>query len=234
MSERTEAQRKKALQERRKQRNKMIRRRRMIFFGGIAVVAVAVVLIITLLVKTLTGSIVSANTLTLTDTGVTFEEISSTEDLSKSEIKSYAKEVINAFNKESGEKLVKLDKVKEKKGVVYVKTSYDSIEAYSDFSGYEAYSGTVASVTEAGVDLSAVTFVSVADGKKGDVADAETVTSDDSLKILIIQENATFVVNGEIQYVSDENTTVVDASTVSTVNEDGSDDSAVWTYIIYK
>ncbi|MCR4674838.1 MAG: hypothetical protein K5675_07495, partial [Lachnospiraceae bacterium] len=76
------------------------------------------------------------------------------------------------------------------------------------------------------------TFVSVAKGKKGDVTDTETVLSDDSLKVLIIRENATYVVDGSVVYVSDENTTVVDSTTVSTASEDGTNDSAVLTYII--
>lgn len=233
MSESNNQRRKKAMQQKQKQRRKMIRRRRAMFFGGLAVAVVAVVLLITFLVKSLLGSIVTENTLTLTENSVVFEEISTEKDLSKSDIKSYAKEVIKEFNAQAKETLVKLDKVKEKKGIVYVKTTYDSVDAYSDFSGYEAYSGTIASAKEAGYDFS-TTFVSVKDGKKGDVVDEETLMSDDSLKVLIIRENATFVVNGSIQYVSDENTTVKDSATVSTASEDASNDSAVLTYIIYK
>ena len=233
MSENTNQRRKKAMQEKQRKRKQMIRRRRMVFFCGIAVIAVAIVLVVVFLVKSLTGSVVSTNTLTLTDKNVIFEEVSSEEGLDKKEIKSYAKEIIKEFNSESGKTVVKLDKVKEKKDTVYVKTTYDSIEAYSEFSGYEAFSGTIAEAQKAGYDFS-TTFVAVKDGKKSDVADTETVTAKESYKVLIVRENANFVVNGKVLYVSDENTTVKDASTVSTVSEDGSEDSAVLTYIIYK
>lgn len=233
MSENTNQRRKKAMQEKQRQRKKMILKRRMMFFGGIAVAAVALVLIAVFVVKSLMGSVVSTNTLTLTDKNVVFEEVSTEEGLSKSDVKSYAKEIIKDYNATAGETLVKLDKVKEKKNTVYVKTTYDSVDAYSDFSGYEAYSGTIASALEDGYDFS-TTFVAVKEGKKGDVVDAETLRAEDGLKVLIIRENATFVVNGEVQYVSDENTTVVDGTTVSTVTEDSSEDSAVLTYIIYK
>lgn len=233
MSERTEQQRKRAMQEKRRQRNKIIRRRRAIFFGGIVVIIVALVLIISVIVKNITGDIVSTNTLTLTEKGVTFEEVSSTEDLSKSDVKSYAKEIVKEYNAQSDKGSVKLDKVSEKKDVVYVKTTYDSVDTYSEFSGYEAFSGTIAEAKKAGYDFSS-TFVSVAKGKKGDVADTETVTEDDSLNVLIIRENATYVVDGNIVYVSDENTTVTNSTTVSTVSDEESNDSAVLTYIIYK
>ncbi|MCR4674837.1 MAG: hypothetical protein K5675_07490 [Lachnospiraceae bacterium] len=143
MSDRTEQQRKNAMKERRERRNRIIRRRRMVFFGTIVIFILVVVLVIVAIVKNVSGNMVSTNTLTITDKAVTFEEISSTEDLSKSEVKDYAKSVISEFNTDAGETLVKLEKVKEKKDVVYVKTSYDSVDAYSDFSGYEAFNGTI-------------------------------------------------------------------------------------------
>lgn len=233
MSENTNQRRKKAMQEKQRKRKKMIRRRRMVFFGGFAIVVAALVLVVVILAKSLLGTIVSTNTLTLTDKNVIFEEVSSEDGLDKKEIKSYAKDVIKEFNSASGKTLVKLDTVKEKKDTVYVKTSYESVDAYSEFSGYEAFCGNIEDAFAAGYDFS-TTFVSVKDGKKGDVADTETVTAKDGYKVLIVRENATFVVNGEILYVSDENTTVKDGSTVSTVSEDGTEDSAVLTYIIYK
>ena len=174
-----------------------------------------------------------SDTLSLTGERVVFEEVSSSEGLDKGEVSDFAKETIATFNDSYGKKSVKLDKVSEKKDSIYVKTTYESVDAYSAFSGYEAYSGTIASAMEKGYDFS-TTFVSVKKGKKGDIADSKTVCADTGLKVLIIRENATFVVDGEILFVSDENTDVTDSHTVYVSMEDNDNAQAALTYIIYK
>lgn len=226
---RTPEQRKRMQQKRRAQ---MLRRKRITFFTGFFAFVLAVVILIAVVTRSIHSGMAKSNTLTLTDENVVFEEVTPSEGLDKKEVASYAKEVVSEYNKEVGKKKIKVKKVSEYKDSLYIKTIYDNIDVYSNFSGYEAFSGTLQAALDAGYDFG-TTFVSVSDGKKGDVADTQTVCADPSLKVLIIRENATFAVNGTVLFVSDENTTVKDGSTVVAA-EENDNASAALTYIIYK
>lgn len=215
-----------------KKRAMMLRRKRRIFFGGLFAMILAIVLLIFFVKKSIYQGMAKTDTLTLTDKNVVFEEVTSSEGLEKKDVAAFAKDVVSDFNKEAGKKEVRIKKVSEVKDTIYVKTTYENIDVYSAFSGYEAFSGTIASAQEAGYDFSP-TFVSVAKGKKGEVTDAKTVCADPSLKVLIIRENATFVVNGTVLFVSDENTSVTAKDTVA-VSGESDNASAALTYIIYK
>ncbi len=216
-----------------KRRAQMLRRKRITFFTCFFAVILAVILLVVFVVRSIHSGMAETNTLTLTADNVVFEEVTSSEDLDKKEVAAYAKEVVSEFNKDAGKRLVKLNKVSDYKDQIYMKTTYEDIDVYSDFSGYEAFSGTIQSALDAGYDFG-TTFVSVTAGKKGEVADGATVCADPSLKVLIIRENATFVVNGKLVFVSDENTSVSDASTVVATSSDKDNASAALTYIIYK
>ena len=226
---RTPEQRRRMQQKRRAQ---MLRRKRITFFTCFFAVIIAIVLLVVVVTRNIHSGMAKSNTLTLTDENVVFEEVTPSEGLDKKELASYAKGVVSEYNKEVGKKKIKIKKVSEYKDSLYIKTVYEDLDVYSNFSGYEAFSGTIQEALDAGYDFS-TTFVAVSDGKKGDVADTETVCADPSLKVLIIRENATFAVNGTVLFVSDENTTVKDGSTV--VAAEGNDNaSAALTYIIYK
>ena len=216
-----------------KKRAQMLKSRRRIFFGGLLAVVLGVVLLVSFVTKSIHSKMAKTDTLTLTADKVIFEEVTSSEGLDKKDIATYANDVVTSFNKENGKRKVKLNKVKEIKDTLYVKTTYENMDVYSDFSGYEAYSGTVKGAQEAGYDFN-TTFVTVKNGKKGEVVDGGTVTADSSLKVLIIRENATFKVNGTIKFVSDENTSVTDEKTVTAHSSDDDNASAALTYIIYK
>ncbi len=215
-----------------KKRAQMLRRKRRIFFGGLFGIILAVILLVFFVKKSIYQGMAKTDTLTLTAENVVFEEVTSSEGIEKKDVAAFAKSVVSDFNKEAGKKEVRLKKVREIKDTLYVKTTYENIDVYSAFSGYEAFSGTIGSAQEAGYDF-ATTFVAVNAGKKGEVADAATICADPSLKVLIIRENATFKVNGTVLFVSDENTAVTAKDTV-VAKEDNDNASAALTYIIYK
>ena len=77
-------------------------------------------------------------------------------------------------------------------------------------------------------------FVSVSSGAKGDTAKVSTVTETSDNDVLVLEENCTVVVPGNILYVTDEGTEVKDDNTVVISASDTDSDAVVKTYIVYK
>lgn len=217
----------------RKNRRRQILKRRIIFGIAVFILLFLIVSLFSLLLKKTGGKKATVNTLTVTEEKVTYEELSSQEDLSKSEVKSYAKDTIAEYNKEAKEKKIHLDKVDEEDGVIYLKTSYDSVETYGDFTSYEAFGGTVKEAKKKGYDFN-TSFVAVKDGVAGENVTVDEVTKDNTKHVLIIRENCTFVVDGNILYVTEENTSVTDAHTVVVSPSKDNADASVLTYIVYE
>ena len=118
-----------------KRRAQMLRRKRITFFTGFFAVVIALVLLVVFVLRSIHSGMAKTSTLTLTAENVIFEEVTSSEGLDKKEVASYAKEVTSEYNKEVGKKKVKVKKVSDYKDMLYVKTVYDDIDVYSNFSG---------------------------------------------------------------------------------------------------
>ena len=228
----------KELQEaRRRKRQREVMRNRIIF-GVVCVLILA--LLITLIVK-LFGAIVgsgrSADTSTITfekDGEVIFEEVTDfdTDTYSKSELKTYTKDLIANFNDSYGSNAVELDKIRFKANQVYIKTSYTDATAYSAFSSYETYSGNYEDAVTAGYDFAEV-FSTVAGTTKADGQPVDAASSFAGDAVAIVKENCNVVVPGQILYVSTASTEIVDEHTVSIKQADGNDDATDLVYIIY-
>ena len=222
---------------RRKKRQREVMRNRIIF--GVVCVAL-LALLITLVVKLgsaliSSGGTATTSTLTFTKGGeVIFEEVTDfdTQTYSKSEFKTSTKDLIKSFNETYGEKAISLKRISYRKGQVYIKTTYKDADCYAAFSSYKTYNGSYAGAVDAGYDFTEL-FSAVADGQK---ATAQTVNADDTFgdyNVAIVDENVNVVIPGQIAYVSDTSTEIVDDHTVSISQADGNNDATDLVYIIY-
>ncbi|MDD6193791.1 MAG: hypothetical protein PUB19_02695 [Lachnospiraceae bacterium] len=215
-------------------RNKAVRNRVI----ALCVIAVALIAAIAVLVCKLTGVFDKAtemSTLTLTEDGkVICEEVTSFDEdfYDKGDLKKFVKSEIAKYNDKAGSGKVKLDSLKVSGKTAYAKTTYASYKDYRDFTGIELYVGKVQNAKKT-YDF-ADAFVTVKEGVKGTSVETLDITSQPKLKVLVVKENITVVVPGEVIYVSDGATTMVDKNTVTIAQPDGNEDATQLTYILYE
>lgn len=136
--------RKKILQKKRRQRRRAL----------VAVAAVAIVVVV-VLVAVLSGSFEKRSNkdmLTLESDGtVVFEENGDMKDAKG--LKQFVKSQIMSYNNTNGAESVKLERYARDGDHYYVRTRYKDLSTYSDFTGYEAFDGTVSEAQKAGYDF---------------------------------------------------------------------------------
>lgn len=218
-----------------RKRMKTVRRQYQIF--GIALLIVLVFIIIGILAaRGVFYHKADATTLTIAEDGtITFEEIVTLDEnyYDASEMKSYVKEQIKDFNKESKSGTIKLKRFESHGSEVYLRTEYSTAAAYRDFTKYDFSIGKISDLQKDGVAFDD-TFVAVESGLKGSLTPTETVTENTKLNAVSIEENVTVIVPGTIAYVSDSNTTLNGENSVTIAQEDAASDAVVTTYIIYE
>lgn len=218
-----------------KKRREIVRKR--VILLGILIAAAAALIVF--LICRLTGVFESIPERSVLHVGadgqVVCEEVTTFDETfyTKSSLKSFMKKEIGAYNDENGSGSVKLEQVKVKGDTAYARTAYTSPNVYSSFTGFGLYQGTVKQALKDGYDFSDA-FVSVENGEKKEQAETLDITSQPKLNVVAVRENIEVTVDGEILYVSDSNTTMVDASTVSIEQLDGNNDATQLTYIVYK
>ena len=204
-------------------RQRQLRRIRLLSSGVVVVIAVFIVLAVG-------GAFekrAEVSTMTLKGSEITYEEVAPIGDMDFDELKDFVR---SETDDAAGVKLIRISK---KGDTAYVRTRYDDISVYSEFTGYEGFMGTVAEADRAGYDFDTA-FTQVSDGKADGSVKGEAVKKEDDLKVLIIRENGRFVVDGDIAYVSTESTSVVDGSTVDITQSEGEEDATVLSYIVYR
>lgn len=152
------------------------------------------------------------------------------------ELQSYVNEEIESYTKENGSDTVELDefKVEDEEAKLFLK--FDTCDDYADFNGVALYQGSVVQAEAEGYDFD-VDFSSVNKGEKGDGGvKKDTVTENSDYKVVVVKQNINVEVDGEILYVSTENTTVKSKNTVAIAPSDdaANAEETVLSYIIYK
>ncbi|MCF0127369.1 MAG: hypothetical protein HUJ70_02310 [Pseudobutyrivibrio sp.] len=182
------------------------------------------------------AAMATVSTLTLSADGfVKCEEVVDFDEskYDKKELKETSEDLIKSYNDTMGEECIKLEKFKLKDGIAYMRTSYNSLNDYATFTSLACYNDTVENALEAGYDF-LDSFSSVSGGVKGSQVDIATPAHDfEGLNVLVMEQNITVVVPGEVVYVSTGATSVVDGHTVTIAPEDGNPDTITRTYIIY-
>lgn len=182
-------------------------RQKLIITGSLAVVLV-IVIILAVFVFGSCGSKYESNTNTvylMEDGKVVSNSVESFDEnaYSKDELKSYIKEVVNTYNADQADD-VKQKSLKVKDGKATLVMEYASIEDFENFEGTDLFVGSVAEAIADGYTFEG-DFANVADGKVK-FADSEEFLSGD-YKVAIIKANVNVSLEeGQICYVSSENT----------------------------
>lgn len=222
---------------RRKKRQKEVMRNRIIF--GI-VCAALLALLIALIAKfaaaaIATGGAADRSTITFAKDGqVVFEEVEDfdSDTYSKQELKKYTKDLIKSFNDSYGDKSITLKRITFRKGQVYIKTTYKDAECYAAFSTYTTYNGSYEDAAAAGYDFADL-FSAVSEGEKAPGQSLDPVATFAGYQVAIVKENVDVIVPGNIIYVSQASTEVVNYHEISISQADGNDDATDLVYIIY-
>lgn len=131
----------------------------------------------------------------------------------KDGLEKYVNETIDKYTSENGKNTVKLKELSVKDNSAVLTLEYKDAKAYSGFNGEELFTGTIAEALAAGYRFD-TEFASVKDGKAGEAVDSSEFLDDD-LKVVIVKANLDVNVKGKICYLSTQNTSLKDKSTVS-------------------
>lgn len=124
------------------------------------------------------------------------------DDYSKSELKSYMKEIIDNYNSENGSGLVKQQSFNIKDGMATSVLQYADAATFEDFFGTELFVGTIEEAMAAGYTFD-IPFASVSNGVKE--VNSDDFINDETYKVAIIKANTKLIVEGTIYYISTEN-----------------------------
>ncbi|MCM1105629.1 MAG: YgdI/YgdR family lipoprotein [Blautia sp.] len=127
-------------------------------------------------------------------------------------LKAYIESAISAYTGANGKDSVILKELTVEEGTATLILEYASAEAYAGFNGIELYVGSVASALSVGYSFDGE-FAAVKNGTPTLCQVSEFLGSD--YKVAIIRGNTNVCVAGDVAYVSTENTSYVDSSTIS-------------------
>ena len=157
------------------------------------------------------GAMTGVDTLKLTKGGVELDEYSKEAGASAEEIETFVKNEIGSVPG------VKLEKCAEKDGKICVKTSYDNMITYSEFTGYGLGYGTVLDGRLSGLSFGEMMY-SVEDS----VVTSNNYSINDTDKYAAVYQTITVLVPGEITAISDTAAVCGKSTAYVHANEDGS------------
>lgn len=128
-------------------------------------------------------------------------------------LEAYVDGIISEYTAEYGKGLVKLKDISVTDGKASLVMEYASAEDYTGFNGVELFTGSVAEALAAGYGFAAE-FADVTGDTPVSAASSDFITGD-GYKVVIIRANTNVSVKGTICYVSTENVSLVDDSTVA-------------------
>lgn len=150
------------------------------------------------------------------------------------ELKEFIDEKVEAYQKDHEKDSVKVSDFSVKDGVAELFMKYAGYEEYQEFNDVTLFAGTVPQALAAGYDFD-TKFTKVKDGKASGEVESSKVTESD-YKVVVLSEKIDVKVDGTIQYISSDFTSIKANDTVSIQlpenAEDGADLSLV--YIVYE
>lgn len=129
------------------------------------------------------------------------------------ELKTYIDERVEDYQGEHGKDSVSIDEFSVEEGVAKLMIKYKSCEEYQNFNEVTLFSGTVPQALAEGYDFD-TEFTEIKDGKAAGTIGKDEITDTDA-KVIILSEKVDVKVDGTIQYVSSQYTTMKAKDTVS-------------------
>lgn len=130
----------------------------------------------------------------------------------KEGLESYVQDALDSYNSANGEDAVTMKSLTVEEGSAVLILEYASAVDYARFNELEFYAGSVAEALSAGYPFD-VEFCSITDGNASPCNVNDFLGSSD-YKVVIVRGNTDVHVDGKVAYVSEANTTYVDASTI--------------------
>lgn len=150
------------------------------------------------------------------------------------ELEKYVEEWVSAYQQEHGKNSVVIDSFAVENGVAKLYMKYKDCENYQNFNEVTLFSGTVPQALAAGYTFNAP-FTQIEDGKAAGNVENTTVMDTD-YKVVILSEKVDVKVDGTVQYMSTDYTTLKSKDTVSIAvpEEEGDGSEMSLVYIVYK
>lgn len=142
---------------------------------------------------------------------------------SESELSDFINDAVNTYVAKEGDGTVAIADFGVTDGIAHVYLDYAGYEDYAQFNGVEFFAGTVLEAQAAGYEVP---------GDLKSVTEKETQMDETKNKLVIVGQQTTVRVDGEILFVSD-NVTVNDKNS-ATVAFDLLDENATCGYVVYK
>ena len=150
------------------------------------------------------------------------------------ELKAFAEERVQEYQEEHGKNSVTIDKFSVEEGTAKLYMKYAGYEDYQEFNEVTLFSGTVPQALAAGFTFD-TDFTKIKDGKAaGSVENTEVVDTD--YKVVVLSEKVEVKVDGSVQYMSSDYTSLKgkDTVTVKVPEEAGDGEELSLVYIVYK
>ncbi len=191
--------------EKAKAKAKARKRQKQKFMLLIGLIAVLLILIVVALFTSgmLGGKTADENSVYILENGKVVStniEAFDEDNYSKSELKSYMKEIISDYNSENGSGSVKQKSLNVKNGVATSVLQYKDADVFEDFYGRELFVGTIGEAIGAGYSFD-IPFASVS-GSTFTECTNEKFIADETYKVAIIKANTKVMVEGDICFVS--------------------------------
>lgn len=150
------------------------------------------------------------------------------------ELKKYVDERVADYQEQHGEDSVSIDKFSVEEGVAKLYINYKGYEEYQDFNEVTLFSGTVPQALAEGFDFN-TEFTEIKGGEAAGTVSKDKITDADA-KVIILSEKVDVKVDGTIQYVSSQYTTIKAKDTVSIqLPEDAADgEESTLVYVVYQ
>lgn len=150
------------------------------------------------------------------------------------ELKKYVDERVADYQEQHGEDSVSIDKFSVEEGVAKLYINYKGYEEYQDFNEVTLFSGTVPQALAEGFDFN-TEFTEIKGGEAAGTVSKDKITDTDA-KVIILSEKVDVKVDGTIQYVSSQYTTIKAKDTVSIqLPEDAADgEESTLVYVVYQ
>ncbi len=150
------------------------------------------------------------------------------------ELKKYVDERVADYQEQHGEDSVSIDKFSVEEGVAKLYINYKGYEEYQDFNEVTLFSGTVPQALAERFDFN-TEFTEIKGGEAAGTVSKDKITDTDA-KVIILSEKVDVKVDGTIQYVSSQYTTIKAKDTVSIqLPEDAADgEESTLVYVVYQ
>ncbi|MFP3153201.1 hypothetical protein LQZ18_01995 [Lachnospiraceae bacterium ZAX-1] len=149
------------------------------------------------------------------------------------ELETYVKERVDDYNANHEKDSVEVDKFSVEGDTATLYMKFAGYQDYAEFSEVEFFAGLVSQALVAGYKFD-TEFIAIENGVAAGSVKMEDVTGNSEYKVAIVSEKINVKVDGEVIFMSKDNTSLVAKDTVAIQSPDADSSEQPLTYVIYK